>query len=56
LHFADITARRKRLGRRVGTLYSQIAAIARANEMTVATRNVSHFRDCDFPLVDPWAR
>ena len=56
LHFADITARRKRLGRRVGTLDSQIAAIARANEMTVATRNVSHFRDCDVPLVDPWAR
>src|SRR5437763_528788 len=55
LHFADITARRKRVGRRVGILDSQIAAIARANEMTIATRNVSHFRDCDVPLVDPWA-
>lgn len=55
LHFADIAARRKRLGRRVGTLDSQIAAIARANKMTIATRNVSHFRDCDVPLVNPWA-
>jgi len=54
LHFADITVRHKRLGRRVGIFDSQIAAIARANEMTVATRNVSHFRDCDVPLVDPW--
>ena len=51
-----ITARRKRLGRRVGTLYSQIAAIARANEMTVATRNVIAFsRIAILPLVDPWA-
>ena len=54
LQFADITVRHKRLGRRVGIFDSQIAAIARANEMTVATRNVSHFRDCDVPLVDPW--
>ena len=23
--------------------------------LTIATRNVSHFRDCDVPLVDPWA-
>ena len=53
LHFADIAARPKRLGRRV--LDSQIAAIARANEMTIVTRNVSHFRDCNVPVVDPWA-
>jgi predicted nucleic acid-binding protein len=53
-HFADITARRKRLGRRVGILDSQIAAIARAHEMTVVTRNVSHFQDCDVPIVNPW--
>ena len=55
LHFADIAARRKRLGRRVETLDSPIAAIARANEMTIVTRNESHFRDCIVPVVDPWA-
>lgn len=54
-HFAEIAARRKRLGRRVGILDSQIAAVARANGMTIVTRNVSHFQDCDVPVVDPWA-
>lgn len=54
-HFADITARRKRLGRRVGVLDSQIAAIARAHEMTIVTRNARHFQNCDVPIVNPWS-
>lgn len=54
LHFADISARRKRLGRRIGIVDTQIGAIARANGMTVVTRNVSHFQDCDVPIVNPW--
>ncbi len=54
-HFADIAARRKRLGRRVDILDSQIAAIARAHEMTIVTRNVKHFQNCDVPIVNPWS-
>jgi predicted nucleic acid-binding protein len=54
-HFADITAKRKLQGRLVGILDSQIAAIARAHEMTVVTRNVKHFQDCDIPLLNPWS-
>jgi toxin FitB len=55
LHFADIMARRKRVGRLVGIFDSQIAAVAQANSMTIVTRNVSHFQDCDVLVVDPWA-
>lgn len=54
-HFADITAKRKLLGRPVGILDSQVAAIARAHEMTIVTRNSTHFQDCDVPLVNPWS-
>ncbi len=54
-HFADIAARRKRLGRPVGILDSQVAAIARAHEMAVVTRNVAHFEDCDIRIVNPWS-
>jgi predicted nucleic acid-binding protein len=53
-HFADITARRKLLGNPVGILDSQVAAIARAYEMTIVTRNTKHFQDCDVPLMNPW--
>jgi predicted nucleic acid-binding protein len=31
-----------------------IAAIARANSATLATRNVKHFHDCGISLVNPW--
>jgi hypothetical protein len=54
-HFAAITARRKHAGRPVGIFDSQIAAIARAHEMTIVTRNTKHFEDCDVPLIDPWS-
>jgi predicted nucleic acid-binding protein len=54
-HFAAIAAGRKRVGRPVGILDSQVVAIARANEMTIVTRNVRHFEDCDVPLIDPWS-
>ena len=54
-HFADIAARRKRLGRPVGILDSQVAAIARAHEMAVVTRNVTHFDDCNVRIVNPWS-
>jgi hypothetical protein len=53
-HFADIAARRKRLGRIVGTVDTQIAAIARSNGMTLVTRNVSHFQDCEVAIINPW--
>ena len=32
----------------------QIAAIARARDAAVATRNAGDFADCGIPVIDPW--
>jgi predicted nucleic acid-binding protein len=52
--FAVIAADRRRAGRPIQTPHAQIAAIARANRMSVATRNVKDFADCGVDLIDPW--
>jgi predicted nucleic acid-binding protein len=53
-HYADIVARRKRSGRQIDALDAQIAAIARANAMGVATRNVTDFEECGLDIINPW--
>jgi predicted nucleic acid-binding protein len=53
--FADISARCRRLGRPIGELDAQIAAIARSQGAAIATRNVSDFKDCGVELIDPWS-
>lgn len=53
--FAAVSAKLKRLGRPVGLVDSQIAAIARVHEMAVVTRNVQHFDDCEISVVNPWS-
>ena len=54
LEFAAIVASRRRAGRPIQMPDAQIAAIARANRMAVATRNVRDFADCGVDLIDPW--
>ncbi len=53
-HYADIVARRKRLGRRIDALDAQIAAVTRAHGMGLATRNTKHFEDCGIDIINPW--
>ncbi len=53
-HFVDIAVKTKKRGREVRTFDPQIAAIARAHDMTVVTRNVKHFEGCDVDILDPW--
>lgn len=36
------------------TVDSLIASIAHAHALTVVTRNIRDFADCDVPLLDPW--
>jgi predicted nucleic acid-binding protein len=55
VQFAEITGRRKRNGISVALFDSQIAAIAQATEMTLVTRNVKHFEDCDIQVINPWS-
>ena len=53
-HFADIVARRRRLGRPMDYPDAQIAAICRARNATLATRNVNDFEGTGIELVNPW--
>lgn len=54
--YAEIMARRRAIGRSMEgqELDCQIAAIARANDAAVATRNVRDFADCGIEIMNPW--
>jgi predicted nucleic acid-binding protein len=53
-HYADIVVARRRLGRPVKTPDAQIAAIARARGMAIATRDVDDFSHCGVDVINPW--
>lgn len=50
--YGEIMGYRKTLGRPLSILDGQIAAIALANNMTVATRNIKDFNDCGLELIN----
>ncbi len=52
--FSLISSSRRRLGRPISEFDAQIAAIALANDATLATRNVEDFEGCGVKLVNPW--
>ena len=52
--FGSIVATRRMQGRPIGIADGQIAAIARANGATLATRNMEDFEGCGVRLVNPW--
>lgn len=55
LHYAAIVAQRTHVGRPISTEDAQIAAIALAHDMTLATRNVSDFEGIDgLQIINPW--
>lgn len=51
---ARIAADRKQRGHPIAQLDAQIAAIARARDGQLATRNVSDFEGCGLRIVNPW--
>ena len=53
--YGYIAAARRAAGRPVGSADCQIAAIAVARRMRLATRNVRDFEDMGIEIVDPWA-
>jgi len=53
--YAEIRARRGRVGKPISVMDGAIAAIASVHSMTLATRNVRDFGDLEIPLVDPFA-
>ena len=53
--YGHIAAARRSAGRPVASADCQIAAIAAARHMRIATRNVRDFEDMGIEIVDPWA-
>ena len=52
--FAEIFSSRKTRGKPIKPLDAQIAAIARAHNATLATRNTRDFVDCGIRVINPW--
>jgi predicted nucleic acid-binding protein len=52
--YATVAAERRAAGRPISQFDCQTAAIARAREATVATRNTSDYEGCGIELIDPW--
>ncbi len=52
--YGEVMGHRRELGRPISVPDGQIAAIARSNGFTVATRNISDFEDCGVELIDPF--
>ena len=51
---AAIAAKRRAAGRPISQFDCQIAAIARAHEAAVATRNTGDYEGCGIEVIDPW--
>ncbi len=52
--YAGLMARRREIGRPMGIPDGQIAAIARANRLAIATRNVRDFEECGLEILNPF--
>ena len=52
--YAMIAGARRAAGRPISQFDCQIAAIARAHEGKLATRNSSDYEGCGVELIDPW--
>ena len=52
--YAAIAAKRRAAGRPISQFDCQIAAIARAHDATVATRNTGDYEGCGIDVIDPW--
>ncbi|MDR3772721.1 MAG: type II toxin-antitoxin system VapC family toxin [Terracidiphilus sp.] len=53
-HYAQILASRKHMGRPMREMDALIAATAKSNDATLATRNLRDFENCGLQLVNPW--
>ena len=52
--YAVIAAERRRIGRPIGILDAQIAAVTRSLDAKLATRDVDDFVSCGIDVIDPW--
>jgi predicted nucleic acid-binding protein len=54
--YADLVARRERLGAPIDGFGGQIAAICHRHRASLATRNTKDFRDTGLAVTDPWRK
>lgn len=54
-HYGNLMSQRKRTGRPLSILDGQIAAIALAENATIATRNTRDFNNCGLDVINPFA-
>lgn len=54
VHYADVVRGRDRLGLPIDGFDAQIAAICRAHDAMLATRNTKDFAHTGVGLIDPW--
>ncbi len=52
--YAEVRAGRSRAGKPIGALDAQIAAIARAVDAAIVTRNADDFEDAGVSVINPW--
>ncbi len=52
--YGQLMGHRKTIGHPLGVLDGQIAAMTRANQMSLATRNTRDFSDCELTLINPF--
>lgn len=52
--YGTLMGHRRTLGRPLSVLDGQIAAISRVNQMSLATRNIRDFVDCELNLINPF--
>ena len=53
--YGELMAYRKRVGRPMSSLDGQIAAVAQANTMVLATRNIKDFNSLDLEIINPFS-
>ena len=53
--YADIVTERRIRGLHKAPLDFQIAAVAKARGMSIATRNTSDFEDAGIEVINPWS-
>ncbi|MEO1610508.1 MAG: type II toxin-antitoxin system VapC family toxin [Pseudomonadota bacterium] len=54
--YAVITVQRMSIGRPIGIFDALIASIARANDMTIVTRDIDGFEHCGVAILNPWTQ
>lgn len=53
-HYATLAAHRRAKGIPISQFDAQIAAICRAHQAALVTRNVDDFVHCDLNIINPW--